>query len=431
MKIVKIVLKVVPIGILAFLTFFLLMNASLINHKVEAYETSCPEYMTNSQCLAYLQEQAALIAQQKNNLEYSIGAEDLEQASLYQQISYLATQIEETELNIAEKELQIEKKNVEMNLLGEEIAELQNSIDTLTQEINVLEDTMEKRTKTSYKMTLMSPLEMLLDSQNLETLMRKMKYVIEAKKKDRELMADMSISKNHLANEEEILDEKRGEVQKKRNEVESKRADLAREQKNLEEQKGQQQSLLAQSQQREQQYLAQLENTRAQQSSLDAQISELIAKMWESGELASEGYIGAGTPIGLMGTTGCSTGAHLHFAINNGAGHPTYWYFYGNISPWGGYLTKGPDSAGPGGGGWIYYYIRSGSFQLPLAGPVVITQDFHQGMAVDLVSLQGAGATVFSAHEGTLTRGTESICGGKFAVIEHPSGYVTGYLHLQ
>ena len=118
---------------------------------------------------------------------------------------------------------------------------------------------------------------------DFETLMRKMKYIIEVKKKDRNVLSDMSVSKNHLEDEEEILEEKREEVQTKRNEIESERAELAEERKNLESQKAQQQVLLAQSQQREQEYLAQLEDTRAQQSALDSQIAELIAQMWESG----------------------------------------------------------------------------------------------------------------------------------------------------
>lgn len=407
-----------------------LYAVSIPRHEILASADACPASMPPAERLACLQEQAAIIQERKSHLEGSINAEDLEQLSLYEQISYLASRIEEAELNIAELEINIEKKNVEVSLLGEDILDIQNNIDTLTQEINVLEDAMKKRTKSSYKMTFMSPLEILLDSADFETLMRKMKYIIEVKKKDRTVLSDMSLTKNQLKDEEAILEEKRNEVQTKRNEIESERAELAEERTNLESQQGQQHVLLAQSQQREQEYLAQLEDTRSQQSALDAQIAELIAQMWESGDLASEGYVTAGTPIGLMGSTGCSTGAHLHFSINDGSGHPTYWYFYGNINPWAGYLVKGPDAAWTGWDGWVYYYIHPGAFILPVAAPVVITQDFHQGMSIDMVSLQGAGAVVYAAHSGMLTRGVESICGGKFAVVEG-DGIVTGYLHLQ
>lgn len=408
----------------------LLYRKDLPAQPALAYETSCPEGMGAQDCYEFLQEQTAQIEAQKNQLEGSIAQENTEQMNLYEQISYISSIIEKSTLTIAKLEVAIESNNVEIKILGEEIIDLQNHIDTLLQEMHLLEATMSERTITSYKMTLMSPIEIMLESQDLETMMRRIKYLTEMKKKDRELFTEMNDSKDELEDEEKALAQKRADVQEKRNQIESERAVLAEERKNLESQKTQQQSLLAESQKREQEYLKLVDASRQQQSALDAEISAVIAKMMKSGEIASQGYVPQGYPIGRMGNTGCSSGAHLHFCINNGTPHPDYWYMWGNINPWSGYLTLGPDWGWIGNDGWIYYYIRGNSFQLPIQEPVVITQDFHQGRCIDMASLLGEGAIIYSAHEGTLSKGTENVCGGQYAIVEHPSGYVTSYLHL-
>jgi peptidoglycan hydrolase CwlO-like protein len=408
------------------LTYFAVPQTPII-----AYETDCPDHMTAEECLDYLQEQAEQIEEEQNKLDNSIEAENMEQLSLSEQIAYLAGQIEETELTIAEKELDIERKNVEIQLLGEDIVDLQNSIDTIVQEINNLQEVIDNRTTSSYKLTFVSPLEILLDSQNFETMMHKSKYLIETKKKDRELMSDLATSKKDLEKEETILTEKKEQIQEKRNKVEEQMASLAEDKKNLENQKSHQNELLAESKRREQELLATLRSNQAAQEEIDKTIAQKIQEMFDNGEIGEGTRISAGTAIGQMGNTGCSYGAHLHFSIDDG----NTWVCYGNIDPWAGYLSKGPDYWAKYGG-WYYYYVRPTGVHTPLQGQPILTQDFHQGTAIDLVTtddhgnLIGEGALVYSIKGGTFWSGVDA-CGGKFAVVEHDDGTRSCYLHLK
>ncbi len=426
------------------LSFGFMLSVSNVDIPVQAYETQCPDYMTDEQCLNFLQEQARLIGAQQQQIQGSLDAEKFAQLSLYEQISYLASQINQTELLIDQKQVEIETITVEINLLGKEIIKTQNAIDVIKQEIITLESTIKKRTLSSYKMSFLSPLEVILDSNNFEGLLRKMKYLIEAKKQDRQLLSQVSDSKNNLSNEQEELENKRIEIQNKRNLIEAEQTQLASAKKILDSQKAQQTALLAESQRREAEIRANLSTLQGTISALDAQILSIATRMEEEGKLVSQGYVGKGTVIGFMGNSGCiPMSAHLHYAINNnpnavctvsanGVNYIIRGEWCGTVSVWN-YLQLGPDIYGYWGD-FPLYYIYSSTFQVPLGtmygNKPFITQTEHQGTAIDM-STGIPGTPVLAAAGGELITGYYDGCGGKFAKIRHSGGLVSVYLHLR
>lgn len=401
-------------------------------NKVSAYATSCPKEIENTpECLVFLQKQKDLINAEKQGYSSGLSNEQYQQLSLLDKIKYIDSQLAGMENKIDSLEVEIETKNVEIRILGREITEITNNIETISQEIRKLENSVNKRISISYKYSFITPVEMIFENSNFETLLRKLKYLSETKKKDKELLAEMTRHSKSLSDEQKLLAKKQKEVEEKRNQIEEEKT----EQFDLKEQMAAQRSeraiLYAESKKREQELLAKLDAARRAESSVEASIIKYIQDHPET--LVNSGSVVAGSYIGRMGSTGCASGDHLHFTIE----YTSQPIGYASINPWNGYLKKGPDYWAIYGG-WTYYNIHAGSMVVPLTGTnVFLTQDRHKGWsggmgnAIDLSSTDGSSTYVRAAKAGTLYKGVEPICGGKYAKIVHSGGIESFYLHLK
>lgn len=416
------------ITILLSLTIFGLLLAT-----PKAYaETMCPSYMDpdSRECLDYLRKQLSNINSQLTTLEKKLKAEEYQQLSLQEKISYTTKQIAETEKVIESLKIEIAAKDVEINILSKEIKSKEDSINLLSQEINTLKETVNKRVTESYKYSFVTAFELFLDVRNVETFLRKTKYLLETRVQDKISLEKYNSKVVDLEDEELVLAQQKLDLQKIRNENETEKAKLDEQKTQLDSQKAEKTRLLAESQKREESLVASYEANRSKQSAIDDEIMRYIQEHGD--QMANYGWVSKGTWIGRMGgkPNACSTGYHIHFAIDRiGSG---YYDGFGQLDPWSGYLTKGPDYWRLSASGWKYYYIRSGSMRVPLGGDVVLTQDYHSSTrkAIDIYSLNGYGANVYAAMEGTLYKGTDR-CGDTYAVVKHPNGLRTAYYHLQ
>ncbi|KKR06024.1 MAG: Membrane protein metalloendopeptidase [candidate division WS6 bacterium GW2011_GWF2_39_15] len=420
------------------LTFLLLATYGLWiglgNRKenmVLAYSTTCPKEIANTpECLVYLQKQKEMIDKDKKNFSQNLSNEQYQQLSLLEKINYLDSQISAMERDIDALEVEMETKNVEIRILGKEIVETENNINTITQEINKLDNSIKKRISISYKYSFVTPVEILFENSNFENLLRKLKYLSETKRKDKELMEQMANQSKVLKQEETLLSEKQRSVERKRQQIEEEKTEQFKLKDQMAAQRSERASLYAESRRREQALLAQLDAARKAESSVEASIIKYIQDHPET--MVNSGTVVAGSYIGQMGSTGCSTAPHLHFTIE----YTSQPIGYASINPWGGYLKKGPDYWAIYGG-WTYYNIHSGSFVTPLTGNAFLTQDHHRGWsggapyAVDMSSSDGTATYVRAVKNGTLYKGTEPICGGKYAKVVHSGGIESFYLHLK
>jgi peptidoglycan hydrolase CwlO-like protein len=401
--------------------------------KINAYSAECPSGMSDSECLEYLKEQAQKVSDEIGGLQDQLDSEKYDQLSFYEKINYKQALISQKEAEISELEIQIEKNNIEIQILLREIAILQGEIDVASQEVETLKNALQKRVRITYKYNRVSPLDIIFNADDFESMSRKIQYLQKTKEKDAELLSNMSNEIATLNSQKQDLAQKKIDVQSKRDSIEEDKTGIFTEQKTLIAERSTLATLLAESKAREQETLAQLTANTATQNALDAAIIETINKMVTEEDFASGDYIPAGGVVGYMGNTGYSTGAHLHFSYG---GQPGY-YCNGTINPWtSGYLIKGPEIwwTNPATG-YNYYHLHSGSMILPAEPPALLSQTFHQGYAIDIwnpfVNDPTRNIRIYASHSGKILRyGNETT--GKYAIIRNDTtGLTSCYLHLK
>jgi peptidoglycan hydrolase CwlO-like protein len=441
----KIVL-ITTIGIL--LILFLLS----IGNRVQAADP-CPESMPIQERYLCLQEELQNLESSQGSLEKSLKNEEYQQLSLKEKISYITNQITQTEKIIDLLHLEITAQDVEITILAEEIQQKEDELSVLNQEVRTLEQTVNERIRESYKYSYVGALEFFFDVKNLDSIIRKTKYLVETRLRDKGYLEEFADKMNDLENDEEILATKKAEIQVKRNEVEDEKERLVEEKANLDSAQKEKNYLLAESEKRESAYRTELAQTTAAISAIDEAISDVVIELFNTGQLGSGMSVVAGQTIGYQGHTGCSFGSHLHFDIrdkyNNRLNPATYlnggtvWYPVTSKiykSPQNGaILTQGykPDSHRA----WDMYSsiegARGGTYTVP-TGICWIVDYYIRTFDRNWAYLTGEGARVMAVASGKVYYGVIIPDGpngskypAKYALVVHNDGNKSFYLHLK
>jgi peptidoglycan hydrolase CwlO-like protein len=438
--------------------FIAVLGISSIPSKSEA-ETSCPVYMSDQECLDYLNDKLKDLEDSKNDLQENLEAEQYQQKTLEEKIRYITNEIAQTEKVIDSIQTEIAAKNIEITILEEEISEKEDRIAIMKQEIALLEDIVNKRVIELYKYSFYNTFQLFLNTKDFSNLLRKAKYMISSREKDRVFIEEYNSNLETLSIEEEELHKKQTDLQIKRAQIEIQERELLTEKQNLEAQKSEKRSLLAQSEAREQQYFKELQSISEQISSVEEAATEVLLKLYNTGQLKNGTHVKVGTIIGSDGHTGCAFGTHLHFAVEKNG------YYVNPLN----YLSY---SSG---------YVGSSTFKAPMTA-AYLTQGYHSSHhAIDIVSLdsgyqederykvpyglcpivdnilncrryggnycsdpnskprsdwnlaymRGEGAPIYAVADGTVYYHTDQY-GGKYALLVHDDGiYKSVYVHLK
>jgi peptidoglycan hydrolase CwlO-like protein len=444
MKLQKSITKIVSI-----LTLVIIVSAFSLTIS-KAFDSSCPSGYSDQDCLNYLKAQSDAIKQQRDAAGAEVSRAEYEKLDLNAKINYLNSQISAKNAVINTMELDIETKNVEIRIIGKSINAIQENISTLTQETNQLKDTIGKRVSLSYKYDKMSPIEVMFSADNFDTMLRKTKYLLEARKHDRDELEQLSYNVATLKSEEQELNNKKADIQTKRNEVEIQKTDIFTQKQALLPKQTELNNLIAEKQRKIDEGKSIIATLTSQQNEIDNQVQALIMEMYHKGHLGNGVAVAKGQIIGFQGHTGCSIGSHLHFGMTQGGNE-----WSANVDPFASSFLNG--------GSWYGAYLSSKNGNSPMDGAVV-TQGFHQGMNLDLISttagdqsgnsywipegyisshchgyydytgwasLTGEGAPVYAVLSGTVYYGVEDWGGANFALVNHGNGLVSLYLHLR
>lgn len=341
-----------------------------------------------------------------------------QEKSLTSEISRFNREISLTNTRILQAEEQLKILANDINLLEGRIFHLDLSLN----EISAL---LLKRIEKTYKNSRTDPLTLLLSSDSFSQFLSRLQYFRMAQKHDKELLYQIQEAKINYEDQKVVKETKQEEQEKVKKNLDLQKIVLAK-------QKQDKETFLQVTQNDKRRFDQMLEEARREaQAILTSQFS-------------NKKHVNKGEAIGLMGNTGFSFGAHLHFGVYNlGENEASNFDYFSRVENPLSYLenrslffegTSCDDALQS-----LTKNVGSGGWSWPMATPR-ITQcfghtpwswryagDFHHG--IDMTDKEDVVVRAVEEGEAYFYRGETSF--GNNVRIFHPNGKMTLYLHLQ
>lgn len=384
------------LGILLCGFFFATFFFSLASFGPSVSQAGCGDYFTCNQ----------EIEKVKNEISRLKGLEN----TLANQIAYLTNQIYLTEL-------EIQAKGEEIKLLSNDIGDLSVRLERIASFLKYREEIFAARSRSAYISGRLSSLEVVLAADSLNEAMRRIKYLRVLEEQDREALEQMRETRKSFNGQKVVLEGKKADVERLKAEVEAQKIRLVG-------QRAAKDQLLQETRGEESRYQALLRT-------LEAERQAILEALRRGGTVIGE--VSRGQKIANQGTTGCSTGPHIHYEVRRSSDFAIY-----NPCGYVGVVEGTCDSGySPSYGGTVV----DGSYTSPGGTSNYLTQSYWRGhLALDLVSTSGS---VYASESGTayLVRDDswKSWCpypgvvpGPAYGIyIVHSDGRRTVYWHIQ
>jgi len=316
------------------------------------------------------------------------------------QIDLINNQINLTELKIQESQATINKLEQEIGVLGFRIG-------YITQGIERLEILVKRRIVATYQQSFISDLELILASTDFSDLILRLQYLKEVQENDKKILTNLQQTKSNYANQKDEREDKQELIQAAKQKLDESKLVLAI-------QKTEKDEFLAITKNDEKIFQAELRKLQADAASISQAIGNIGYKI---------GDVSKGEIIGSVGSSGCSTGPHLHLEVFTNAKVENNQIVGTRVDPEP-YLHDGqyerpvaydPPSASAKYG--ITYFLGTHTgFDIP-----------HQ-FGTPIKAMESGEAYFTSAPCSYNISGGSSL--GKGIVVDHQNGLVTLYWHI-
>lgn len=337
------------------------------------------------------------------------------------EVSNLEAQIADTEVKIGDTQGQINQVNVEIELKRKEI-EIKEI------ELKVENEKLNQALIEIYRSTSRSAWEIILATGTLSDAADQTKYLENLENQIENTINEINRIKQDLEQKKSSLEDKAAQLRQLREQQEMLRRATAA-------QRNQKEKLQQGALQSAEEAIAAARDAERRIGSIDTAIRRALEESGgsSSGHLTGQD-VSTGTVLGYMGSTGNSTGPHLHLEVRYSGGYGGDGNIYDFLNV-GYYNTSNPVnncSIGMDGNGLAYNF----GLGKPLNNPRIVTACWGSGGygddgwhgGIDMVEYQGA--PVLAARGGKVVFHGNLGAWGNAAVIYHGGGLWTLYGHM-